>query len=71
VVRLPVPELVDRGLGAEWRVRLEPAPEQIGVSPRIEDLFRRGFDPAGDGDPESGVGLVPAVGIVILAFCSL
>jgi hypothetical protein len=53
-------------------VWLEPAPEQVGFGPRVEDLFGRRFDPAGDRDPEEGgVGLVPPVGIVNLPFCPL
>jgi hypothetical protein len=72
MVRLPIPKLVDRGLAENGPVRLEPAPEQVGFGPRVEDLFGRRFDPAGDRDPEEGgVGLVPAGGIVNLPFCSL
>src|SRR5207253_10284526 len=56
MVRLPIPELVDRGLAEDGPVWLEPAPEQVGFGPRVEDLFRRSFDPAGDRDPEEGGG---------------
>src|SRR5437667_662955 len=54
MVRLPIPKLVDRGLAENGPVRLEPAPEQVGFGPRVEDLFARSFDPAGDRDPEEG-----------------
>src|SRR5207245_3736204 len=56
MVRLPIPKLVDRGLAENGPVRLEPAPEQVGFGPRVEDLFGRSFDPAGDRDPEEGDG---------------
>src|SRR5229473_7265236 len=56
MVRLPIPKLVDRGLAENGPVRLEPAPEQVGFGPRVEDLFGRSFDPAGDRDPEEGGG---------------
>src|SRR5438445_9579521 len=56
MVRLPIPKLVDRGLAENGPVRLEPAPEAVGVGPRVEDLFGRRFDPAGDRDPEEGGG---------------
>src|SRR5438552_15396893 len=54
MVRLPIPKLVDRGLSENGPVRLEPAPEQVGFGPRVEDLFGRSLDPAGDCDPEEG-----------------
>jgi len=47
MVRLPIPKLVDRGLAENGPVRLEPAPEQVGFGPRVEDLSGRSFDPAG------------------------
>src|SRR6267143_1632278 len=56
MVRLPIPKLVDRGLAENGPVRLEPAPEQVGFGPRVEDGFGRSFDPAGDHDPEEGGG---------------
>src|SRR3989475_8625819 len=56
MVRLPIPKLVDRGLAENGPVRLEPAPEAVGGGPRVEDLFGRSFDPAGDRDPEEGGG---------------
>src|SRR3989442_6084991 len=56
MVRLPIPKLVDRGLAENGPVRLEPAPEQVGFGPRVEDLFGRSFDPAGGPDPEEGGG---------------
>src|SRR3989442_5910496 len=56
MVRLPIPNLLDRGLSENGPVRLEPAPEQVGFGPRVEDLFGRSFDPAGDRDPEEGGG---------------
>src|SRR5881409_1551014 len=56
MVRLPIPKLVDRSLAENGPVRLEPAPEQVGFGPRVEDLFGRSFDPAGDRDPKEGFG---------------
>ena len=53
-------------------MRLEPAPEQVGVGPRVEDLFGRRFDPAGDRDPEegglSGVGFFKEAYITVKPF---
>src|SRR5256885_78582 len=56
MVRLPIPKLVDRSLAENGPVRLEPAPEEVWFGPRVEDLFGRSFDPAGDRDPEEGFG---------------